>query len=65
MQFKYTYEETSFNSFYKPYYFIDNKRVSKEKFDDNITICKLKNMCYNTSYMTHKNNRTQAVFYYN
>lgn len=65
MKFTKTYEQTSWNSFYKPYYYINNKRVSIEEFETTITICKLKNMSYNSSYLTHKNNRYKAVFYYN
>ena len=33
MKFTFTYEPTSWNSFYKPYYAIDNKRVTKDYFN--------------------------------
>lgn len=65
MKFTKTYKQTSWNSFYKPYYYINNKRVSGEKFEITIMICRFKNMNYNSSYMTNKNNRYKAVFYYN
>ena len=64
MKFIYTYEQTSFNNFYKPYYAIDDKRVNKTKFDNMVTYCKLIGMNYNCSYMTHKGNRTKLTFYY-
>lgn len=33
MKFTFSYEQTSWNNFYKPYYAIDNKRVTKDYFD--------------------------------
>lgn len=65
MKFVKTYEQTSWNSFYKPYFYINNKRVPEEIFEETILICKLKNMSYNSSILAHKNNRYKAVFYYN
>ena len=64
MKFTFTYEQTSWNSFYKPYYLIDNKRVSKDYFSHMTDVCKLKGMKYNPSTLTSKNNRYKAVFYY-
>ena len=66
MKFTKTYKETSFNSFYKPYYYVDDKRVSQDKFEECETLCKLKGLNYNTSYLYfQKNNRIKAVFHYN
>lgn len=59
------FTKTFNNDFKNAYYYIDNKRVSIEEFETTIMICKLKNMNYNSSYMTNKNNRYKAVFYYN
>lgn len=64
MKFTFTYEPTSWNSFYKPYYAIDNKRVSKKHFDYMINACELKGMNYNSSMLTIKNNRYKSTFYY-
>lgn len=64
MKFTFTYEQTSWNTQYKPYYMIDNKRVSKDYFDDMIIYCKLKKMSYNSSSLVSKNNRYKATFYY-
>ena len=65
MKFKFTYEPTSWNDFYKPYYAINNKRVSKDYFDYMINYCELKNMNYNSSSLIIKNNRYKSTFYYN
>ena len=65
MKFIFTYEQTSWNSFYKPYYAIDNKRVSKDYFDYMINYCELKKMNYNSSLLIIKNNRYKSTFYYN
>ena len=64
MKFTFTYEPTSWNDFYKPYYAIDNKRVTKNYFDYMIDVCELKRMNYNSSILTRKNNRCNATFYY-
>lgn len=64
MKFTFTYEPTSRNNFYKPYYFIDNRRVSENYFNDMIYCCKLKNMSYNASSLIRKNNRYISIFYY-
>ena len=64
MKFTFTYEQTSWNSFYKPYYAINNKRVSKNYFDYMINYCELKNMNYNSSSLIIKNNRYKSTFYY-
>lgn len=42
MKFVKTYIETSFNTFYKPYYYIDNKRVTEEKFYYIDELCRIK-----------------------
>lgn len=65
MKFTFTYEPTSWNSFYKPYYAIDNKRVSEDYFNDMIYICKLKGMRYNSSSMICGKIRYKSTFYYN
>lgn len=65
MKFTFTYEQTSWNSFYKPYYAINNKRVSKDYFDYMIKYCELKKMNYNSSSLIIKNNRYKSTFYYN
>lgn len=65
MKFTFTYEPTSWNSTYKPYYMIDNKRVTKDYFNYMISYCEFKNMKYNNSTLTCKNNRYKSVFYYN
>ena len=64
MKFIFTYEPTSWNSFYKPYYLIDNKRVSKDYFNYMINYCELKNMNYNSSSLIIKNSRYKSTFYY-
>ena len=65
MKFTITYEQTSWNTQYKPYYMIDNKRVTKDYFDYMISYCELENMKYNSSTLTCKNKRYKATFYYN
>lgn len=64
MKFTFTYEQTSWNTQYKPYYMIANKRVSKDYFDYMISYCEFKNMRYNSSTLTCKNNRYKSTFYY-
>lgn len=64
MKFTFTYEPTSWNSFYKPYYAINNKRVSKDFFDYMIKYCEFSNMIYNSSSLICKNNRYKSTFYY-
>jgi hypothetical protein len=41
MKFIFTYEPTSWNDFYKPYYAIDNKRVSRDYFYYMINYCEI------------------------
>lgn len=65
MKFTFTYEPTSWNDFYKPYYAINNKRVSKDCFDYMINYCELKRMSYNSSILVCKNNRYKSTFHYN
>lgn len=65
MQFTKTYTQTSFDNFYRPYYFINNKRVSENEFELTIQKCEIKNMTYNSPVLTYKNNRYKATFYYN
>lgn len=66
MKFVKTYQETSFNSCYKPYYYVDNKRVNADKFELLETLCRLRGMFYNCSTLTtQKNNRYKATYYYN
>ena len=64
MKFTITYEPTSWNNFYKPYYIIDNKRVSKNYFDYMINVCKSKGMKYNSSILVCGNKRYKATFHY-
>ena len=64
MKFIFSYEQTSWNNFYKPYYAIDNKRVTKDYFDDMVYVCKLKEMRYNSSTLVCGNKRYKATFYY-
>ena len=64
MKFTFTYEPTSWNSFYKPYYFIDNRRVSEGYFNYMISYCEFKRMNYNSSSLIIKNNRHKSIFYY-
>ena len=64
MKFKFTYEPTSWNDFYKPYYAIDNKRVSKDYFNYMIDLCKFKGMKYNTATLVCGNKRYKSTFYY-
>ncbi len=64
MKFVKTYTETLFNTFYKSYYYIDNKRVTEEKFYYMDELCKIKGLKYNCSSLTNKNNRTKATYYY-
>ena len=64
MKFTFTYEQTSWNSFYKPYYAINNQRVSKDYFDYMINYCEFKNMNYNSSSLIRKNNRYVSTFHY-
>lgn len=65
MKFTFTYEQTSWNNFNRPYYTIDNKRVSKDYFDYMISYCMFKKMSYNNSSLVNKNNRYKSTFYYN
>ena len=61
MQFKQTYQVNN-NS--NPYYFIDGKRVSEEKFEDMKAICRIKGMRYNSSLLYTQGNRYHACFCY-
>ena len=66
MKFVKTYEDTPFDSFYKPYYYIDNKRVSKDKFELLDTKCKVLGKFYNCSSLVKlPNNRYKSTYYYN
>ena len=65
MKFTFTYEPTSWNVFYKPYYAVDKKRVSKEYFNSMIDICEFKGMKYNSSILECGSKRYKATFYYN
>ena len=64
MKFTFTYESTSWNDCYKPYFFIDNRRVSGSYFTYMISYCKFKRMKYNSSSLITKNNRYKSTFYY-
>ena len=64
MKFTFTYEPTSWNDFYKPYYTINNKRVSKEYFNSMIDICEFKGMRYNSSILVCGSKRYKSTFYY-
>lgn len=64
MKFKFTYEPTSWNDFYKPYYTIDSKRVSKDYFNYMISLCEFKGMKYNTATLVCGNKRYKSTFYY-
>ena len=65
MKFTFTYEPTSWNDFYRPYYTINNKRVSKEYFNSMIDICEFNGMKYNSSILECKSKRYKSTFYYN
>lgn len=65
MKFTFTYEPTSWNDFYKPYYAIDNKRVSKDYFNYMVDFCEFEGMKYNSSMLVFKNNRYKSTFHYN
>ena len=65
MKFTFTYEPTSWNDFFKPYYAIDNKRVTKDYFDYMINVCELERMNYNSSTLVCENKRYKSTFYYN
>lgn len=64
MKFTFTYELTSWNDFYRPYYAINNKRVSKDYFNNMIAFCELKKMNYNSSMLICGNKRYKSIFYY-
>ena len=64
MKFTFTYESTSWNDCYKPYYLIDNRRVSEGYFNYMISYCEYKRMNYNSSSLITKNNRYKSTFYY-
>lgn len=64
MKFKFTYEPTSFNMYYKPYYYVDNKRVSKKDFDNMEEYCRnIANMKYNSSVLI-TGKRYKSIYYY-
>ena len=65
MKFIFTYEPTSWNDFYKPYYAINNKRVSKDYFNYMINICEFKGMKYNSSMLVCGHKRYKSTFCYN
>ena len=65
MKFTFTYEPTSWNNFYKPYYAINNKRVSKDYFNYMINICESKGMEYNSPMLVCENKRYKSTFCYN
>ena len=65
MKFTFTYEPTSWNNFYKPYYAIDNKRVTKDYFNYMINVCELERMNYKSPTLVCKNKRYKSTFYYN
>ena len=65
MKFTFTYEQTSWNDCYKPYYTIDNKRVSKNYYYEMISYCESEKMNYNNPSLITKNNRYKVTFYYN
>ena len=64
MKFTFTYKPTSWNNFYKPYCFIDNRRVSEDYFHYMISYCELAKMNYNSPSLIIKNNRHKSTFYY-
>lgn len=47
------------------YYFVDNKRVSADKFEEQILICKIKRMSYNSSSIFQTDKHYISTFYYN
>ena len=65
MKFTFTYEPTSWNDFYTPYYAIDDKRGSKDYFNYMIDFCEFNGMRYNSSMLVCKNKRYKSTFYYN
>ena len=64
MKFTFTYESTSWNDCYKPYYFINDRRVSGDYFVYMISYCKFTKMNYNNSSLIIKNKRYKSTFYY-
>lgn len=66
MEFKRTYKifETGYQRYI--YYYIDNKRVSSEKFYNTEYACQRAGMRYNSSvlYTNNKNGRTIDIRYY-
>ena len=64
MKFTFTYEPTSWNDFYKPYYFIDNRRVSEDYFNSMVDICEFKGMRYTSSMLECESKRYKSIFYY-
>ena len=61
MNFKRTYNKDNTNT----YYYVDNKRVSEEAFDNKEILCRVKGMNYNSSLLTSKGNRYTSTFSYN
>ena len=64
MNFKKTYEQTSYFEQYKPYYYVNGKRVSEETFDYKENLCKIKGMNYNSALLVCKGKRYHASFSY-
>ena len=63
MEFKRTYNQENMEK--TCYYYVDNKRVSREKFSELVDICKCKGLKHNSSYFFCKNNgRIKIGFHY-
>lgn len=63
MEFKRTYKTENMEK--TCYYYVDNKRVSRERFSELIDVCKCKGLKYNSSYLFYKNNgRVKIGFHY-
>ena len=54
MEFKRTYKTENMEK--TCYYYVDNKRVFRERFSELIDVCKCKGLKYNSSYLFCKNN---------
>lgn len=63
MQFKQTYKLENMKK--TIYFYVDNKRVSSDKFLELVYVCKCKGLKYNSSYvLTRNNGRIELGFTY-
>ena len=65
MEFKKTYKETDTGCQRNIYYYVDNKRVSCDKYYDKEVLCQVKGMRYNSSYLYNNKGRIVVVHHYN